>query len=142
MGFLKKLFRTRAPKTGIVFIVEDNTIYAKTIEASIKSSVPQVKEVRIFPVGETALLDLHLNPDLIIMDYFLDTKYYDAETGLEAIKKIRAQKSEANIVILSSQDDIEVAVDAIKNYDCSYIKKDVQAFDRLEELLKDIYTVS
>lgn len=140
MNFLKKLFKPKANKTGIVFIVEDNAVYAKTLEASIKAEFPQVNTIRLFPVGETCLLELHLNPDLIIMDYFLDTKYTDAETGLENIKKIRAKKSESNIVILSAQSEIEVVVDAIKLYDCSYIKKDEQAFERIKELLNEIYS--
>ena len=139
MNFLKKLFKPKASRTGIVFIVEDNVMYAKTLEASIKAHFPQVTNIRLFPVGETCLPELHHNPDLIIMDYFLDTKYTDAETGLENIKKIRAEKSESNIVILSSQSDIAVVVEAIKTYECSYIKKDEQAFERLQEILKDIY---
>lgn len=140
MNFLKKLFKPKASKTGIIFIVEDNAVYAKILEATIKADFPQVTNIRVFPVGETCLMELHLNPDLIIMDYFLDTKYADAETGLENIRKIRAEKSESNIVILSAQSDIEVVVNAIKLYDCSYIKKDEQAFERVKELLNEVYS--
>jgi len=138
MSFLKKLFKPKASKTGIIFIVEDNALYAKTLESSIKATFPEIKEVKVFPVGETCLMELHRNPDLIIIDYFLDTKYFDAETGLEIIKKIRAEKPEMNIVILSSQGEIDVAVEATKTYHCTYIKKDDQAFQRLEEVIKEI----
>ncbi len=138
MSFLKKLFKPKASKSGIIFIVEDNIVYAKTLEGSIKSQFPEVKEVKLFPVGETCLMELHRNPDLIIMDYFLDTKYFDAETGLEIIKKIRAEKPEMNIVILSSQNEIDVVVEATKTYHCTYIKKDEKAFERLAEVISEI----
>lgn len=138
MNFLKKLFKPKVQKTGIIFIVEDNLVYAKTLESSIRSKFPEIKEIRIFPVGETCLMELNRNPDLIIMDYFLDTKYYDAETGLQIIEKIRAQKPEMNIVILSSQNEINVVIEATKTYHCTYIKKDDMAFERLEEVIREL----
>lgn len=137
MSFLKKILNQKADKTGIIFIVEDNLIYAKTLEAFLKSTFPHTKEIKIFSVGETCLLEIHRNPDLIIIDYFLNTKYPDAETGIEIIKKIRDKKPEMNIIVLSSQKDIYVALATVEVYQCSYIKKDSQAFDRIEEIIKD-----
>jgi two-component system OmpR family response regulator len=138
MNFLKKLLKSKNPKTGIIFIVEDNQAYAKTLESFLKSSFPTIKEIKIFPVGETCLEELDKNPDLIIMDYFLDSKYYDAETGLETIKKIRLAKAEMNIVVLSSQNEIDVVIEAVKQYSCSYVKKDANAFSRLEEIVREV----
>lgn len=138
MSFLKNLFKTpKAEKSGIVFVVEDNAVYAQTLKTFLQSEFPEIKEVKVFPVGETAVMGLHYNPDLIIMDYFLDTKYFDAETGLETIKKIRAEKPEANIIVLSAQTDIEVVLEAVKKYNCSYVKKDSEAFTRVAEIARE-----
>jgi ActR/RegA family two-component response regulator len=137
MSFFSKAVKsTIAAKTGIIFIVEDNAMYAKTLEAAIKSDFPEVKQIKIFPVGETCLLDLHKNPDLIIIDYFLDSKYEDAETGLEIIKQIRAVKPDLKIIVLSGQSDIEVVVDAVKKYNCNYVKKDDDAFSKVAEIIR------
>ena len=140
MNFLKKLFNVHTTKSGIIFIVEDNPAYANTLELFIKSTFPSVKEVKVFPVGETCLLELNKNPDLIIIDYFLDTKYYDAESGLEIIRKIRIQKPEMNIVVLSSQKDIDVALESVKKYYCSYVQKDEQACARIEEIINEMFS--
>ncbi|HSY75226.1 MAG TPA: response regulator [Bacteroidia bacterium] len=137
MNFIKKLFETKSHKTGIVFIVEDNTAYAKTLAAFIRTSFSAVKEVAIFPVGETCITELDRNPDLIIMDYFLDTRYTDAETGLEIIKQIRAMRPEMNILLLSSQKDVDIMLETIRTYKCSYVKKDEKTFERVEEILKE-----
>lgn len=139
MSFLKNLFKSaKAEKTGIVFIVEDNAVYAQTLKTFLKSEFPQLKEIRIFPVGETAEMSLHHNPDLIIIDYFLDTKYSDAGTGLDTVMKIRAAKPEMNIIVLSAQEDIEVVLAAVKTHNCSYVKKDADAFERVAEIAKEI----
>lgn len=139
MNFLKKLIKRSALKTKIIFIVEDNPAYAKTLEAFLKNKFPDVKEIRLFPVGEVCLMELHRNPSVIVIDYFLDTKYADAETGLEIIKKIKAQKPATNIIILSSQKGLDVTHEAIKKYDCSYVTKDEKAFAKVEALIKQIW---
>lgn len=141
MNLLKNLFKSKEAKTGIVFIVEDNTAYAKMLSAFLKTNLPSIKEVEIFPVGEVCLLNLHKNPDAIIMDYFLDSKYSDAETGLETVKKIRAEKPEMNIIVLSAQKEIDRVVEAVKQYNCSYVKKDETAFDRVKEIMNDLFDI-
>jgi len=141
MDFLKNLFKSKSSRTGLVFIVEDNTAYAKMLQAYLKTNFSSIKEVELFPVGETCLLNLHKNPDAIIIDYFLDTKYPDAETGLETVEKIRDEKSEMNIIVLSAQKDMTVVMDAMKKYNCSYVRKDDSAFERVNEIMKDIFSI-
>jgi DNA-binding NtrC family response regulator len=139
MNFLKKLINPSSVKTKIIFIVEDNPAYAKTLEAFLKNKFTDVKEIKIFPVGEVCLMEIHRNPTVVIMDYFLDTKYADAETGLEIIKKIKAQKPQTNIIILSSQKELDVTHEAVKKYDCNYVTKDEKAFSKVEELIRSIW---
>jgi len=138
MSFLKKFFAPKAVKTGLVFIVEDSPVYANTLKIFLQSAFPQAREIKVFPVGETSLMELHRNPDLIIMDHFLDSKYPDAETGLEIIRKIREEKTDMNIIVLSSQKEIDVVIEAVKKLNCSYIKKDNDAFARIEEIAREI----
>jgi two-component system OmpR family response regulator len=137
MNFLKKLINPSSVKTKIIFIVEDNPAYAKTLEAFLKNKFTDVSEIKIFPVGEVCLMEIHRNPTIIIIDYFLDTKYADAETGLEIIKKIKAQKPQTNIIILSSQKGLDEEL--VKKYDCSYVNKDEKAFSKVEEIIKKIW---
>lgn len=140
MSFWKDLFKSKEQeKTGVVFIVEDNKPYAETLKVFLDAEVPAVKELKIFPVGETCLLELKKNPDIIIIDYFLDSKYYDAETGLEIIKQIRTEKPEVNIIVLSSQEDIDVVLEMVKKYNCSYVKKDAEAFEKVGEIVTELY---
>lgn len=139
MSFLKNLFKLKTERTGIVFIVEDNKMYSEMLKEFLDTKIPAIKELKLFPVGETCLMELHKNPDVIIIDYFLDSKYYDAETGLEIVKQIRLEKPEMNIIVLSAQEDIEVVLEAVKKYNCSYVKKDENAFGKVEEMVLDIF---
>ena len=142
VGFsIKNLWSSKEINTKKIFIVEDNPTYAKALELYIKQNFPDLKEVKTFPVGEVALMELERsNPSVIIMDYFLDGKFYDAETGLEAIKEIKEKKPGVNIILLSSQGEINVALEATKKYKCHYVKEDDHAFDRVLHFIRQSWS--
>jgi DNA-binding NarL/FixJ family response regulator len=119
-----------------VFLVEDNTVYAKSLQGFLLTHFPDMK-IKLFPVGETCLMKMHLNPDVVIMDYFLNSKYGEAQNGLEIIKRIKEQNSQTNIVVLSAQDNYTVVLDAIKQYGCFYVQKDEGAFNKVQQLIKN-----
>lgn len=123
--------------TNPIFIVEDNEAYAKSLQTFIRSRFPGVKDVKIFRIGELSLMELHRNPSVVIVDYFLNSKYEEAHNGLEIIKKIKAEKPLTNIIVLSAQEKFDVILDAIKKYDCSYVQKDKDSFQHVEQLIKE-----
>ena len=44
-----------------VFLVEDNNIYAKSLQGFLLTHFPDIK-IKLFPVGETCLMKMHLKP--------------------------------------------------------------------------------
>jgi len=123
-----------------VFIVEDDEVYAKTLQGFIITRFPDIK-IKIFPVGEMLLMKLHLNPNIVIMDYFLNSKFGEAKNGLEIIKHIKAHDPKTNIIVLSAQDKYNVVLDAIKQYNCFYVQKSQEAFDKVEQLINDFILI-
>jgi two-component system OmpR family response regulator len=122
-----------------IFIVEDNDVYAKSLQAFINSRFPNIKEIEIFRLGELCLAELHRNPNIIIMDYFLNSKFEEAHNGLEIIKRIKAQNLYSKIILLSAQEKINVALAAIEHYNCSYVQKDQKAFNNVAQIIEKIY---
>lgn len=119
-----------------IFIIEDDALYGKTLKVFLKNSFPEVKVIKIFPIGEMSLMELQLNPNVIIIDYFLNSKISEAHNGLEIIKQIKSQKPGTNIIVLSSQENPGVILEAIRDYDCVYVQKDKDAFNHVEQLVK------
>lgn len=134
-----KYFKKVITGEKIIFIVEDNEVYAKSLQSYLQNRFPDIKEIKIFRIGEMCLMELHRNPGIVIMDYFLNTKYEDAHSGLDIIKRIKTQKPQTNIIMLSMQKNISVILEAIKGYDCIYVQKDLEAFMKIEQTIKDIY---
>lgn len=129
------MFDRKKKSPGLIFIVEDNTIYAKTLELFLLDKFPGVK-IKVFPVGEICLDNLHLNPDVIIMDYQLNTKYFDAADGLEMVQKIKDSNPNVNIIVLSAQENIKIAVKAMTEMKTHYVSKDENAFEKVAEHIK------
>ncbi len=123
-----------------IFIIEDDMVYGKSLKGFVENCFPEIGEVKIFPIGEMSLMELQMNPLVIIMDYFLNSKYPEAHNGLEIIKQIKSQKPKINIIILSAQESPGVILEAIRDYDCRYVQKDKDAFKHVEMLIKEFLT--
>lgn len=139
MNLFKNIFKKKNRTKKNVFIVEDNEAYAKLLQTFIHIRFPEIEEIKIFSTGEIFLTALHHNPFIVIVDYFLDSKNKHAVNGLEIIKRIKVQKPETNIIVLSEQEILGVAVEAIEQYDCIYVQKDQEAFNKVEQFIKAIY---
>lgn len=130
-------FKIIVPKTKIIFIVEDNELYAKSLNTFLKIRFPKIKEVKTFRIGEMCLMEMHRNPRIVIIDYFLNSKYEQANNGLEIIKSIKILKPKTDIIVLSIQKNYNIITEAVKQYGCSYVHKDQWAFNKVEKLINE-----
>lgn len=128
------MFGKKSKQPLLIYIAEDNAMYAKTLQLFLKSRFSEAN-VEVFPVGELLIDNLHKNPDVVIIDYFLNSRYHDASNGLEMTKEIRAKNRQVQIILLTGQQDIQVAVQAMKEAGASYIIKDDRAFANVEEAI-------
>jgi DNA-binding NtrC family response regulator len=138
MKFFKYFFRSKA-RRKTVFIVEDNRSYARSLEQFIRNNFNDVHEIKVYPVSEAAIMDLTKKPSIIIMDHYLNSKYHDAVSGLEAIREIKSKMPKVPIMLLSAQEDIGIAVEATQKYECRYVKKNELAFTKVQEYLHEIW---
>lgn len=110
-----------------IFIVEDNFMYSYVLDSVLKDYGNFV--ITTFESGEACLQLLGNNPDLIILDYNLGTGI----NGLDTLKAIKAQKPKVPVIILSSQEDIQIAADLLHAGAYDYIQKKNQK-DAIEKL--------
>jgi DNA-binding NtrC family response regulator len=112
--------------TKIFFtLLEDNELYALFITEQLKENfnchVTVNKNLDEFSsnISES-------KTDIFILDYSLP-----GGNGLDAIKALKKQKIDAEIIILSSQSDMQVAINAFKAGAFDYIIKNNETQDRL-----------
>jgi DNA-binding NtrC family response regulator len=96
-------------------------------------------EIKTFVSGELCMENISQNPDVIILDYHLNSINKDAINGLETLKRIKAFDPEIPVIMLSSQDKIEVAVNCMKHQAFDYIVKSETAFIRLQKAITTVF---
>lgn len=117
-----------------LFLVDDDVVYLKLLEIEFLEQEEYVVET--FSTGERCLEKLSENPDVIILDYQLDGVEKTAMNGIQTLDKIKAFNPEIPVVMLSSQDKIEVAVDCMHHLALDYVVKSETAFLRLQKIIK------
>ena len=114
-----------------IFLVDDDSVFLKSLEIEFLHNTDFV--VKTFPTGELCLASLSLNPNVIILDYHLDGIDKDAMNGIETLDKIKARNPTIPVLMLSSQDKIEVAVSCMHHKAFDYVVKSETAFLRLQK---------
>lgn len=116
-----------------VFLVDDDAVYLKLLEIEFMEF--PIYKVSTFHTGEECLKHLDENPDVIILDYLLDGVEKTAMNGILTLDQIKEYDSDIPVVMLSSQDKIEVAVDCMRHRALDYVVKSETAFLRLQKII-------
>jgi len=120
-----------------LFLVDDDALYLKSLEIEFLGHADFAIET--FVTGELCIEFLSNNPDVVILDYLLDGIDKNAMNGIETLDKIKAFNPEIPVVMLSSQDKIEVAVDCMHHKATDYVVKSETAFLRLQKIITSIF---
>ena len=116
-----------------IFVVEDETMFASLLRDYLQTHTGH--EVFLFTTGEACLNELDKNPDIIILDYFLNSDNPEAADGLQILRKIRSRGNRAHIIMLSAQSEFGVAMQSRMEGAQQYVIKDDQAFERITGLI-------
>ena len=115
-----------------IFIVDDDELFITSLKDQVKKMFKFEVNIKTFSTGEGCLNNFQNPPDIIILDYFLNSNYPDAMNGLKVLKKIMEISPETKVIMLSAQDKMEVAVNLIKFGAYDYIIKDDRLFVRIK----------
>ena len=116
-----------------LFLVDDDAMYLKLLEIEFIQSADFV--VESYATGEVCINNLSHEPDIIILDYNLNSVDKSAMNGLQTLDKIKEVTTGIPVVMLSSQDKIEVAINCMHHKAFDYIVKSETAFMRLQKVI-------
>lgn len=120
-----------------IFLVDDDALFLKSLEIEFLSQADFAIET--FATGEKCIENLDNKPDVVILDYHLDGIDATAMNGLETLDKIKIFNPAIPVIILSSQDKIDVAVNCIHHKAFDYVVKSETAFVRLQKIIDSIF---
>jgi two-component system OmpR family response regulator len=119
-----------------VFLVDDDSVFLKLMEIEFLQT--HEYEIETYPTGELCIKNLDHRPDVIILDYLLDGIDKKAMNGIQTLDKIKEYDPTFPVVMLSSQDKIEVAIDCMHHKAFDYVVKSETAFIRIKKIIATI----
>ena len=120
-----------------LFLVDDDVLFLKSLEIEFLQNADFAIET--FATGELCINNLSHTPDVIILDYHLDGIDKTAMNGIETLDKIKSINPDIPVVMLSSQDKIEVAINCMHHRAFDYVVKSETAFVRLRKIITTIF---
>jgi DNA-binding NtrC family response regulator len=124
-------------KKILIFLVDDDALSLKYLENEFTQNTESA--IKTFLTGEFCLENLSENPDVVVLDYYLNSVDKNAIDGLETLDRIKEINSHIPVIMLSSQDKIEVAVNCMKHQSFDYIVKSETTFMRLQKAITTIF---
>ncbi|MCH2223409.1 MAG: response regulator [Crocinitomicaceae bacterium] len=122
-------------KGACIFIIEDSKIILETIKHILELEL----EARVLPFdsAEAALekLDIY-NPDIILLDYYLDSQDKNNMNGLDFIKRLSLRKKMPFIIMISGQRDKLITTKVLQTGAVNYLSKEDEGF--LDNLVIEI----
>ena len=107
-----------------IFVVDDDELYVARL-AYFLSLNPEYQVTKFFSARSLALA-MHEKPDIITLDYYMPDINGDA-----LLNQVKELSPETQVIIISGQEDIKVAIDLFKKGVHDYIVKDADTEQRL-----------
>jgi len=119
-----------------VFLVDDDFIFLEMMKEALSEN--EHLNIVAFQSGEECLNNLHLNPDFVVLDYYLDSENEEAKNGMQVLQEITSKLPEIKVIILSGQEDGHLVYKFIMENAADYIVKDNDAFENVRKCLKEL----
>jgi two-component system, OmpR family, response regulator len=120
-----------------LFLVDDDALFLKSLEIEFLQHADFAIET--FATGEQCMEHLSHNPDVIILDYHLNGIDKHAMNGIDTLDKIKTYNPDIPVVMLSSQDKIDVAINCMHHRAFDYVVKSETAFMRLQKIITSLF---
>lgn len=129
--------------TTDIFLVEDDKIFLLALKGDIENSFNDRKiKFHTFSSGETCMLKFsQIMPQVVILDYFLNSKYPDAANGLKVLDLIKTEKRDTHVIMLTQEDHIDIAIESFHHGASDYVVKTATKFKKVNYSLTNIFKI-
>jgi two-component system OmpR family response regulator len=118
-----------------LYIVDDNISMVTALKQYLQNRFGNGVKISTFYSGDSCLKRINKDTDIVVLDYYMDGK-----NGLETLKSIKEINPETEVIMLSSNEDIGMAIESYKEGASEYIVKGPTAWKRLSDVINNVVT--
>lgn len=117
-----------------IFLVDDDLFSLNIYRQGLENLGYQ--KVSLFLNGTICLNNLNQKPDIIFLDHNMDDL-----TGFEVLKKIKRYDPNVFVVIVSAQENMKIAIDALKYGAFDYIIKGDNEIEKMQNVIERMESI-
>lgn len=118
-----------------LFIIDDNQLMTTGLRIYLNNRFGTNLNISTFNTGVSALKEVDSNTAIVILDYYLE-----GENGNDILKSIKKINPNTEVIMLSSNEDIAVAIDSFRNGATDYVVKGEKAWKKITSLVYGVIT--
>ena len=124
-----------------IFIVDDNKVFSLALKADIEAAFPKMLiKTHLFETGEKCMEKfIQVMPEVIILDYFLNSKYPEAADGIKVLDWIKKENFNTEIIMLTNDDSIDIALKSFHHGASDYVVKTETKFKKINYSLFNLF---
>ncbi|MGZ4048776.1 MAG: response regulator [Bacteroidia bacterium] len=113
-----------------LFIVDDNPLVVADLKNYLENRFGDKIRISAFYDGESCLNKIDKDTNIVVLDYFMEGK-----NGIEILKSIKAVNSNTEVIMLSANEDVAVAIDSFRTGAKDYVIKGMGAWRKIAKLV-------
>lgn len=118
-----------------LFIVDDNKSMVTMLKNYLSNRFGAGIKISTFYDGESCLEKINKQTHIVILDYFLNGR-----NGLEILKSIKEINPKTEVIMLSSNEDIGLAIESFREGATDYVVKGPSSWKKVTKLVNKIIT--
>lgn len=118
-----------------LFIVDDDKLVVSDLKIYLNHRFGNDVNISTFYDGESCLEKVDKNTHVVILDYFLN-----GQNGLEVLKLIKEKNPKTEVIMLSGNEDIALAIQSFRSGASDYVIKGQGALKKISKLVFNIIT--
>ena len=118
-----------------LFIVDENVIMVNNLKHYLQSKFGPEFSITNFNDGESCLREINSDTHIVIMDYSPKRS-----GGLDILKKIKVLNPKTEVIMLSVDEDIAMAIKLVRNGATGYIVKGKGSLKKIKDKIYHILT--
>ena len=142
MDSIKLEFNTpKLKKLRTIYIVEDNEM-ERNMLVDFLGNYPELK-IKEFTNGGDCIKDIIVSknsPDLILLDYFLDSNNPLSKDGLEILTKLKEISPNTEFIMFTSVDNERIIELARKKGAMAFLVKGTSGYELLDSIIRNNFS--
>jgi len=123
-----------------IFVVDDNQLFAMALKADIEAAFSNMPvKISLFEIGEKCMDRFkRAIPQIVILDYYLNANHPAAANGIKVLEWIKKENTDTYVIMLTSDDNMDIAVKSFQHGASDYIVKTETKFKKINNSLLNI----